>query len=247
MSKIIALQDTVLKRNPKDSNNLPRDKYHSIEKGKTYFVDDWEELRDNDNHLLVHLSYGAGSWYIFIPHWQINLENWEAEGDENDDNPKASEEELEPSKFDQSNIDWYDPYCQISRYFRVKEVTQGDSRRIPTDPKVIKEILNMALRMDGVRHNWGNYIKNQGYDGESAAITVTSWYRPPAINARVGGVPNSTHILGHGIDSYPVNRRIWTYQEFLDNKEWRNRALGYGAKKGFCHQDRRRGRLRWQY
>lgn len=34
--------------------------------------------------------------------------------------------------------------------------------------------------------------------------TVTSWWRTPAHNAEVGGVPNSLHMLGLAYDVVPV-------------------------------------------
>jgi putative chitinase len=247
MSKLIALRNTLLKREPKDSKFLPINSYHSVEKDKIYFVDDWRELESDSNHLLVHLSYGAGSWYIFIPHWEINLDHWEAEGEESDHGGEVSEERLDPVKFDQSNINWYDPDCRISEYFRVREVTQADSRRIPQYPPIKEEVKNMALSMDRIRREWEDHLKSLGYHGESPAIAVTSWYRPPVVNAQVGGVPNSKHLEGHAVDSYPVNRRILTYQEFLDKQVWKNKALGYGARLGFVHIDNRKGIIRWGY
>lgn len=35
---------------------------------------------------------------------------------------------------------------------------------------------------------------------EEADFTFTSWYRDPMRNAMVGGVPNSRHLLGLGLD-----------------------------------------------
>lgn len=36
-------------------------------------------------------------------------------------------------------------------------------------------------------------------------LTVTSWYRTPWHNKRVGGVPNSKHLIGAAFDVVPAN------------------------------------------
>jgi putative chitinase len=137
-------------------------------------------------------------------------------------------------------IDWNNPNFKISKYFTVKEVTQGDNRRIPKTQTVKNNIIVLARELDTIRELWGSPIE------------VTSWYRPPAINRAVGGVPNSQHILGSAVDVYPFNKDIFQFQTFL-HKNWKG-ALGYGARKGFVHLDLRGyfgdskiADLRWNY
>lgn len=132
-----------------------------------------------------------------------------------------------------SDIDWHNNNCKVSKYFTVGEVTQWDRRRIPTNSAHIQNILTLAKALDKIRNDSG------------CAIGVTSWYRPPAINAEVGGVSNSQHINGSAADIYPIGGDIYAFQKWLD-KQW-DKALGYGAKKGFVHVDLRDGRIRWDY
>ncbi|MGF1481259.1 MAG: D-Ala-D-Ala carboxypeptidase family metallohydrolase [Cyanophyceae cyanobacterium] len=134
-------------------------------------------------------------------------------------------------------IDWDDPNSYVSEYFTVKEVTQGDRRRIPQTDDIKQNIVTLAKYMDEVRKLWGS------------AIGVTSWYRPPRINAMVGGVRNSQHISGRAVDVYPLNGKSAEFEQWLDQVAWKNRALGYGVAsgRGFTHLDLRPKRIRWHY
>lgn len=135
-----------------------------------------------------------------------------------------------------ADINWKESDCMISQFFTVGEVTQLDPRRIPTDAGVIKNILAIAKELDKIRKKWG------------APIGVTSWYRPAAVNAEVGGVSNSQHIMGGAVDVYDISGRAQEFETFLD-REWGDRALGRGVAsgRGFTHLDLRLGRLRWDY
>jgi uncharacterized protein YcbK (DUF882 family) len=132
-------------------------------------------------------------------------------------------------------IDWTDFSCKISKYFTVAEVTQNDKRRIPTNKTHQQNILRIAAELDKIRDDWGS------------PIGVTSWYRPPAVNASVKGAKNSQHLNGSAVDICPIGGDVYKLQKWLD-KRW-DMALGYGAKKGFVHLDLRNPgqRIRWVY
>lgn len=130
-------------------------------------------------------------------------------------------------------LDWSDFNCKISEFFTVREVTNGDKRRIPDRDDIRNNCLLLAKELDRIRDEWGS------------AIGVTSWYRPVDINRAVGGARNSQHITGRAADIYPIGGSIYDFQKWLDAR-W-DKALGYGAKKGFVHIDLRLGRIRWNY
>lgn len=155
----------------------------------------------------------------------------------------SAKESIRP-KFDSSNIDWSNPNCPISDFFTVVEVTKGDPARTPTiGSQEEKNILALAIELDKLRKAFGH------------PLGVTSWYRPPAINKAVGGVPDSQHIDGLAADVYPLSGMdIDNFQAWCDSV-WFG-ALGRGARKGFVHLDTRNGKgylsggdkgSRWNY
>jgi hypothetical protein len=84
-----------------------------------------------------------------------------------------------------------------------------------------------------------------------APVIITSGYRPPSVNAAVGGASRSEHLYdapGVGaVDFYIDGADINEVQSWAD-RIWPF-SLGYGAPKGFVHVGIRQGapRVRWVY
>lgn len=228
--KIQAKTNTVLKiGSTQQSSQLSKNKTQQIIQDEYIFVNSYEEAENG--HYKLELSFDAGTRYIFSDHWSLP---WE------DSNESESiKKEIEPQNNDKpltiDDVDWTNFDSPVSKHFTVGEVTQWDARRIPQTNTVKQNVLNLAIKLDGLREEWGD------------AIGVTSWYRPYNINRAVGGVPNSQHLTGKAVDIYPYNGKIWEFQEWLDEEMWSDRALGYGAEKGFIHLDKRKGNIRWDY
>ena len=80
---------------------------------------------------------------------------------------------------------------------------------------------------------------------------ITSGYRPPKINAQVGGATRSEHLYDvpdtGAIDFYLDGMSVLELQRWLDKHY--PFSLGYGAPKGFVHIGIRPGRprVRWDY
>lgn len=82
-------------------------------------------------------------------------------------------------------------------------------------------------------------------------VIITSGYRPPAVNRRVGGASRSEHLYnGAGVgavDFYIKGVSVYMVQDYCDD-HWPY-SVGYGAAKGFVHLGIRSGspRVRWDY
>jgi hypothetical protein len=82
-------------------------------------------------------------------------------------------------------------------------------------------------------------------------VIITSGYRPPRINAQVGGSSQSEHLYNAkdtgAVDFYIDGTSVYTLQTWAD-EEWPY-SLGLGAAKGFIHVGMRPGRprIRWNY
>lgn len=115
-------------------------------------------------------------------------------------------------------------------HFTWAEATKQGSR-IPVDIKVEKRIYEAAKMMELVRYELGSY-----------PLYITSWYRPKDVNRKVGGVSNSRHIFGDGVDFFCNHLSPYTVFKKLD-KIWDKGGLH--AYKKFVHIDKRGFKARW--
>jgi putative chitinase len=83
---------------------------------------------------------------------------------------------------------------RLSEHFTLREATRSETaQRIgndnaPTAAHLVN-LRNAAAHMEVARRILGN-----------RPIEVTSWYRNPAVNRAVGGVPTSHHAMGLAVD-----------------------------------------------
>jgi hypothetical protein len=118
-------------------------------------------------------------------------------------------------------------------HFNWGELTKNGNR-LPTDEKTVGNIKKLIEALEDVREFFGGN-----------PITVTSGYRPPAVNRRVGGASHSRHVVGdaadfiiQGVSPAKVNREL--------NDWWGSRG-GLGSSSVFTHLDCRGYRARWMY
>lgn len=85
------------------------------------------------------------------------------------------------------------------------------------------------------------HLWQKARDFFDVAVTITSGCRCPEHNARVGGSPNSQHLLGKAGDGVVSGVPASIVQEFFETLD----PGGLGAYTTFTHVDTREGRARW--
>jgi uncharacterized protein YcbK (DUF882 family) len=120
-------------------------------------------------------------------------------------------------------------YKKLSKYFSSKEFENSTDKEFYIDPVLLQ-------KLDLVREEFGE------------SITVTSGYRSPAHNKKVGGSPSSQHCLGKAADIRPTLFSKESIDKLYLICENYFEAVGDGRPKGFIHVDTRTGKKRrWDY
>lgn len=115
---------------------------------------------------------------------------------------------------------WIDPEFP---YFTWGEMTAGLTR-IPKTPELVKNGLALVRTLGIVRKRHG------------VVWIVTSAYRTPEVNRRIGGASRSTHLSFRGADVSPVNRDFAKVVA-IARATPQIRGIGFGQKRGFIHLD----------
>jgi uncharacterized protein YcbK (DUF882 family) len=129
---------------------------------------------------------------------------------------------------------------RLSENFTLGEFALGQPARRFVAQHQVDTAVELAAFLERVRTAFGG-----------KRITITSGYRPAAINRAVGGASGSEHLYDApnvgAVDFYVDGVDINKVQAWVD-REWPY-SLGYGAPKGFVHLGIRKGRprVRWDY
>lgn len=130
---------------------------------------------------------------------------------------------------------------KLTSHFTLGEFALGDPARRFTAQHQVDTAIELAAFLEKVRVQFGG-----------KRITITSGYRPAAINRAVGGASNSEHLYDApsvgAVDFYVDGADINAVQSWVD-REWPY-SVGYGAAKGFVHlgiRGKGRPRVRWDY
>lgn len=132
--KIEAIQDTWLKKEPKQATELGEKQRVAAARGKTYAVVAYQE-KAADAHARVEFGDGAGTWFIYEPHWRKVQSSGEAMP---------------------ASVDWSDFGCLVTPNLTVGEILQWDKRRIPRpNASVRTRLVRTAEEFQKVRDAWG--------------------------------------------------------------------------------------------
>jgi hypothetical protein len=132
--RIEAVQATWLKKERVQSTALGEKEKVLCVAGKDYAVVGYEE-RAADAHARVELAAGAGTWFIYEPHWRKVTA----------DAPGMSTE-----------VDWGDFSCLVTPNLSVGEMLQFDRRRIPPEGASVRlRLLRTAAEFQRIREAWG--------------------------------------------------------------------------------------------
>lgn len=133
--RIEARVATVLKKEMKQAAELGGEKVLRVAAGKFYGVAEYMEVAANA-HARVELASGAGTWYIWGPHWR------RVGG-----SVKAGEG---------SPVDWSNFSALVTPNVSVGEILQWDKRRIPPEGASVRaRLVRTAQEFQRVRDAWG--------------------------------------------------------------------------------------------
>lgn len=133
--RMVARQDTLLKKSTKQAADLGEKELLQVPAGKEYGVAAYTEVAA-DAHAQVELAHGAGTWYIWEPHWR-------RVGEEGSPEPAAA-------------LDWNNFNALVTPNLTVGEIVQWDRRRIPPAGSSAQgRLVRTAQEFQRMRDAWG--------------------------------------------------------------------------------------------
>ena len=218
---IVPTQDSRIKEVNVDSSTLSTEQFGELKKGIKYPILSYK--KEGTNSISVSFDSNPNkNYFLYTPHISLFRP----------DETLVDLSETTPEKINTSKTPILLPgfkstfYLEDSIYpgshFTWSEATKN-GQRIPVSKTIVLNIIKVAKDLDKLRQFLGN-----------RPMRITSWYRDPVTNSRVGGARNSSHLQGYAVDFYVVGQSIWdTQKRVLDY--WRHGGVGKGAPRGFVH------------
>lgn len=122
---------------------------------------------------------------------------------------------------------------QLTENFSLPEFASKDGAAFPEEVKT--NLAELAKNLQVLRNHFGR------------AVTVTSGYRSPAHNIRIGGASDSFHVRGMAADLQIAGvapRLVYNAIELLI-KSGKMKEGGLGLYSGWVHYDIRGRKIRW--
>ncbi len=232
--KLKVIANTFFKHSTHQTAELNDGQKVAIEKGKEFDLHSHAPAAHNHVKIaLLNLRLGSGqrnTWYVYEPH--ITIQDQDRE-ENTDQQPPTKPQSAKAGVFNlpgfQSSFYLSEPII-AGGHLKWYEATKNGSR-MPQNRNIVNNIVKVASLMEEIRRKFGNRV-----------ITVTSWYRPPAVNKSVSGAKNSTHLSGSGIDFRIEGVHPWEVYKSVDR--WHRGGLG--KARSFTHLDISYNR-RWLY
>lgn len=239
--------DTLLKAAPKLSSDLAEADKVFAKKGTVFLLHSHGSVEQN--HVRVSLEgtvlgpQNRNTWYAYGPDIEIN-------GNPPGNRPQethppvkqaATPKDMGPALrfpgfkavyYANAPIIWKTPSGGQGNFTWAEATHNGT--RIPESSSVVYGIVRIAQALEDIRQIYGN-----------RPITINSWYRPKAINARIGGASMSRHIQGDAVD-FTV-RGVHPYDVYKRLDGWWGNRGGLASATVFTHLDARGYRARWSY
>lgn len=228
--------NTVFKVEPVQSSELGPDQKASVGKGSEFSVKEFDE--DQTGHLLVEFwkppieGSDRAKWYIYRGH--IAMDGYDPSNKPREGTEKTLKgvplrvPGISAQLYTNTPID-----LKSAPNFTWGEATKN-GRRIPEHEGITRNIIAIAIKMQGIRKRFGD-----------RTISVTSWYRDPVTNRRVGGASRSRHLQGDAVDFYVSGMTVGQVYGALEPGH--GGGLAYSPGAGFVHIDNRPYPDRWTY
>lgn len=188
-------QNTLFKRRPVDSGQLAPGEQVPVRPGTTIVISAYAFANAQgsfNGHIRFTTRYvkddinGLNTWYVFQGHARV--ERAEVVVYPPPAPPPPPQYVGRPFKLPGNVSTFYTDQPIIpGGSFTWGEATQNGTR-IPETQAIVDNIIGLARALQPVR------------DRLNRPFQITSWYRPPAINAAVGGASRSQHLYGKGVD-----------------------------------------------
>jgi len=124
---------------------------------------------------------------------------------------------------------------QLTNNFSKIEFESRDGAVMPSE--VLENIKELAKSLQKIRDYFGQ------------AIHINSAYRSPEHNQKIGGKPNSQHVLGKAADiamrNFTPQQIVLELEKMIANGEISQGGLG--LYNGFVHYDIRGTKARWNF
>ena len=132
----------------------------------------------------------------------------------------------------------------MGKYFDIASLCRSNTataNKIDNTPKGVHKtnMINFINNvLDPLREDWGKYCAEKKLG--SPGINISSGYRCPELNKKVGGSATSQHSHGQAADMSPANGRIAEFKKFVFKWLYEKH---YGGNKKFFHQVISEGQL----